>query len=63
MPCTYFPREQQKKKGFKKWLNHSDTFAKGSYNEGAKMPFLPKGNQPVTDRNARMMATSGAATL
>ena len=42
VPCTYFPGSSKKKKGFKKWLNHSDTFAKGAVyiNEGAKDALL-----------------------
>ncbi len=42
VPCTYFPGCSTRKKGVKKWLNHSDTFAKGAVyiNEGARNALL-----------------------
>ncbi|HOU03106.1 MAG TPA: glutamate 5-kinase [Bacteroidales bacterium] len=42
VPCTYFPASVTKKSGVKKWLSHSDTFAKGIVyiNKGAKMALL-----------------------
>ena len=42
VPYTLFPASVTKKSGVKKWLSHSDTFAKGivHINEGAKMALL-----------------------
>lgn len=42
VPFTHFKASLSKKNGVKKWLNHSDTFAKGAVyiNEGAKQAIL-----------------------
>jgi glutamate 5-kinase len=42
VPCTHFPASSTKKNSVKKWLAHSDTFAKGVVyiNKGAKEALL-----------------------
>jgi glutamate 5-kinase len=42
VPYTHFHASESKKSGVKKWLNHSDTFAKGAVyiNDGAKTALL-----------------------
>ncbi len=42
VPCTRFPAHSEMKKGVKKWLSHSDTFARGKVhiNKGARDALL-----------------------
>jgi glutamate 5-kinase len=42
VPCTHFIASSRKKTGVKKWLSHSETFAKGAVriNNGAKEALL-----------------------
>jgi glutamate 5-kinase len=42
IPCTHFVAAEKKKSGVKKWLSHSDTFARGAVivNDGAKEALL-----------------------
>jgi glutamate 5-kinase len=42
VPCTHFPASSKKKNSVKKWLAHSDTFARGAVyiNKGAKEALL-----------------------
>jgi glutamate 5-kinase len=42
VPCTHFVASSKKESGVKKWLSHSDTFAKGAVviNDGAKEALL-----------------------
>jgi glutamate 5-kinase len=42
IPCTHFIASESRRTGVKKWLSHSETFAKGAVriNEGAKVALL-----------------------